>query len=75
MSEVDDMIETDIDQWVEDKHVRHMTAFLEGVRCGFLGHGKPVSITLTWDTVTCPACLAKKRPEEPWTQEIDTRGD
>ena len=31
--------------------------------------------TLTWDTTDCPDCLALKRPTEPWTVQIDTRGD
>lgn len=54
----------------------HYFDSLTGNRCGI--YVKPfVSIrgAITWDSVTCPDCLKLKRDYEPWTVEIDTRGD
>jgi len=49
---------------------------LNGNRCGI--HPPPfidIRGAITWDCVTCPDCLKLKHDYEPWTVEIDTRGD
>ena len=55
---------------------RHMSAGLNGVRCGFnLGPWTTIRIALSWEDVTCQECIATKRPNEPRAIMIDTRGD
>ncbi len=72
---IDESIETDIDTYIEGKNDRHMCAFLNGVRCNYRGKNKPVKVSLSWDSVTCPSCLALKKDSEPWTTDIPTQGD
>lgn len=76
MNDLDRMVDADIDDYIEGKHTYHKFAGLDGLKCGY--HSKPketVRITLSWDSVTCPDCLAKKQDSEPWKADIDTRGD
>jgi hypothetical protein len=48
----------------------------DDVRCEFyMGPWTNVRIALTWDSVTCPDCLALKKDWEPETVTIDTKGD
>lgn len=73
---LDRMVDAEIDDAIEAAHVYHKFGGLNGLRCGY--QPKPfetTKISLTWDSVTCPDCLAKKRETEPWTTDIDTRGD
>jgi len=54
---------------------KHYFAGLDGSRCGFYSPCETTQVALTWDSVTCPDCLKLKRESEPWTIDIDTRGD
>lgn len=73
---IDKAIDTDIDAYIEAQHTRHMFGGLNGVRCGYIPKlHESTKIALTWDSVTCPDCLAKKQDYEPWSADIDTRGD
>lgn len=54
---------------------RHKDGGLDGVRCGFYVPGTINRVTLTWDSVDCPDCLAVKKDWEPMSVTIDTRGD
>jgi hypothetical protein len=73
--EEDRMIDAEIDDYIGAIHDCHMSAGLDGVRCGFSGRGKTIRMSLSWDSVTCPDCLAQKRDVEPWSVDIDTHGD
>jgi hypothetical protein len=67
------------DSWFREDGISLYTHYFDGLngnRCGI--YIKPfISIrgALTWDCITCPDCLKLKRPDEPLTVEIDTRGD
>ena len=74
--QIDEFIETDVDASIEAKHTRHMFGGLQGTKCGYMSKGKESTrISLSWDSVTCPDCLAKKRDDEPWATDIDTKGE
>lgn len=54
----------------------HKFAGLDGVRCGFyLGPWVTIRTVLSWNSVTCPECLALKQDWEPTIEHVDTRGD
>ena len=85
---VDAVIESLVDEAIERKHCCDECAdhnkeasyshYADGFspRCGaYLGPSIPIRIVLTWDSVTCPACLNLKKSYEPWSRDIDTRGD
>lgn len=55
---------------------RHKLDFLNGAQCGYHpADGSIIKVGLSWKTITCPACLRLKQPEEPEEVVIDTRGD
>lgn len=75
MNDLDRMVDADIDEAIEAKHTRHFSGGWD-IRCGYQAKPKQdLHISLSWDSVTCPDCLAKKQDSEPWKAEIDTRGD
>lgn len=62
----------------ETKQYRHKFEGLRGVRCGYRSSDPciiPTPISLSWDSVTCPACRKLKQDWEPETITIDTKGD
>ena len=73
---IDRSIDNEIDDFIEAQHTRHMFGGLNGTKCGYMPKSKESTrISLSWDSVTCPDCLAKKREDEPWTADIPTQGD
>lgn len=72
---LDRAIDAEIDDYIAGRNTYHMFAGF-GIRCGYQAKPKEtVRISLSWDSVTCPDCLAKKQDYEPWKADIDTRGD
>lgn len=69
------LIDADLEAWREQKDRKHYFDGLNGIRCGQYMKGQSARASLNWDSVDCPDCLALKRAEEPWTVQIDTRGD
>lgn len=66
------------DSWFRNDGETLYTHYLDGLnnRCGI--HPRPfisIRAAITWDYVTCPDCLKLKKDYEPWTVQIDTRGD
>ena len=67
------------DSWFRnDGETLHIHCFdgLNGHRCGlYIRPFIKTRCAITWDEVTCPMCLMMKKEDEPWSVEIDTKGD